>query len=534
MAAENRQLAQGLTDEGYRRLVERGPDGICVYVDGRVVFVNGAGVRLMGADSSDQLVGRPITDFVMGESLPAMYSGIAALREVGDCTGQYPAQMIRMDGSPLAVEVVVVLTVWNDEPAYQIVTRDVSVRQATDTVLRYQAALVNHVSDAIIGTTSSGVVTSWNPAAETIYGRLAAEAEGLPISELVGAAVDPAAIVESGGVQHCMHRAADGTPRDIRVSAAKMEHGFVFVCCDMTALRRAEEHFETIVASMVEGVILIGKDGVIRSINPAAVQIMGVGPEYVGSDFFGITDHFPFYDAEGVNIPPDARPAKDVMRTGVPFFNQVFGFDQFGGDRKWLMSSCRLLSPESPGASDMLMSFVDITAERRTADKVMFYATHDALTKLPNRVSVLRRLRKALATPREGEPLRWVLFIDIDDLKAMNDTLGHTAGDELLRAAAKCLRRVVTADDVVGRLGGDEFVVQVYRDIARDELDSMIDSLRTELATPVEVGATSVPINASVGVVEVHPDDERTADEILRDADLAMYEAKRARRGRTD
>ena len=81
----------------------------------------------------------------------------------------------------------------------------------------------------------------------------------------------------------------------------------------------------------------------------------------------------------------------------------------------------------------------------------------------------------------------------------------------MLRAAAKCLRGTVTADDVVGRFGGDEFVVQICRDISRDELDDMIDRLRTALATPVEVGGTSASIHASIGVVEVDPDDDRSA-----------------------
>lgn len=531
VAAENRQLTEGMTEAGYRRLVEGAPDGICVYVDRRVVFVNDAGVRLMRARSPDQIIGRPVTDFVVAESLPAMYSGVAGLRDVGDCTVAHPAQMIRMDGSLLAVEIVVVLTGWDGARAYQVITRDVSARQEADNALRYQAALVNHVSDAIIGTTKSGVVTSWNPAAEAIYRRSAADARGCPISELVGAAVDPEAIIASGGVAHGTHRSADGAHRDVRVSAAAMEDGYVFVCCDLTKLRRAEQQFEAIVASMAEGVVLIGKDGRIKSINPAAVEIMGgTGPEYIGVDFFAITDQFPFYDADGVNIAPPHRPALAVLRHGVPFYNQVCGFDTFGSERKWLMSSCRLLNPDMPGQSDMLLSFVDITAERKAADKVVYYATHDALTELPNRISVLRRLRKALAPAQGGEPLRWVLFIDIDDLKAINDTLGHTAGDAMLRAAADCLRRAVTADDVVGRFGGDEFVVQVYRDISRDELDGMIERLRAALAAPVEVGGTSAAIHASIGVVEVHPDDERTADEILRDADFAMYDAKRARR----
>ena len=145
-----------MTEETYRRLVERSPDGICVHKDGRVLYVNNAGVRLMLADSSDQIVGRPITDFVAPESIPPMVAGIAGLREVGDYSATYPAQMIRLDGTLLAVEVVVVMTIWEDEPAYQVITRDVSVRHETEATLRYQAALVNHVSDAIIGTTATG------------------------------------------------------------------------------------------------------------------------------------------------------------------------------------------------------------------------------------------------------------------------------------------------------------------------------------------------------------------------------------------
>ncbi|RDH76789.1 diguanylate cyclase [Mycolicibacterium moriokaense] len=530
---DDRQPDRAPAEERYRRLVERSPDGICVQKDGCVLYVNEAGVRLMLAESSDQLIGKPITDFVAPESLPAMREGIAALQKVGDLSPQYPALMIRADGTRLPVEVVVVRTVWDGEPAYQVVTRDISARHAAETVLRYQAALVNHVSDAIIATTPAGIVSSWNPAAEAIYGRSTDEARGRKIGEMVGAAVDPGAIVASGGVVHSTHRRVDGAPLDVRVSAAVMADGYVFVCCDLTALHRAEQHFEAIVASMAEGVILIGKDNRIKSINPAAVQIMGVGPEYVGRDFFEITDEFPFYDADGMNIPPQLRPARVVLRTGVPFFNRVFGFDQFGGERSWLMSSCRLLNPDMPGQSDMLMSFTDITAERKTADKVMFYATHDALTELPNRVSVLRRLRKSLASPNEADQLRAVLFIDIDDLKSTNDTLGHTAGDDLLRAAASCLRRVVAADDVAGRLGGDEFVVLVFRDVSTTELDDMITQLRVALETPATIGATSARIGASIGVVEVDRGDRRTADEILRDADFAMYEAKRARRGRS-
>ena len=527
--------ADGKTDRGYarewyRRLVERSPDGICVYRDGHVVFVNAAGTRLMLADSSDELVGRPIADFVAAESVPPMLADIAALEKPGDCTPQLPAQMIRSDGSRLAVEVVSVLTIWEGDLAYQVITQDVSERHAKEAAIRYEGALVNQVSDAIIGTTETGVVTSWNPAAEQIYGRTAGEALGNSVSALVGAHVNPVAIVASGGVELATHRAAAGKALEVRVSAAEMADGFVLVCSDLTALSRAEQHFEAVVTSMAEGIIVLDKLGYIKSINPAAVQLIGVGPEYAGLDFFAITARYPFYDSDGVNIPPDVRPALNVLRTGVPSVNEVFGIDRTDGGRAWLLSSCRLLNPDMPGQSDMLISFLDVTAERETADKVMFYAAHDTLTDLPNRASVLRKLNRALQTSTANR-LRAVLFIDVDDLKTINDTLGHTAGDALLCNAARRLLRAVAPGDVVGRFGGDEFVILVFGEATSAELQDMVERLRLELATPTSADATSGAVHASIGIVDVHDDDQRTADEILCDADRAMYEAKRAQRG---
>lgn len=90
-------------EDRYRRLVERSPDGICVHKDGRIRYVNDAGVRLMLAGSTDQIIGRPVTDFVSPQSIPPMQAGVAALREVGDATPHYPAQMVRADGSLLPV-----------------------------------------------------------------------------------------------------------------------------------------------------------------------------------------------------------------------------------------------------------------------------------------------------------------------------------------------------------------------------------------------------------------------------------------------
>ncbi|PRC41756.1 hypothetical protein C6A85_000000114000, partial [Mycobacterium sp. ITM-2017-0098] len=284
------------------------------------------------------------------------------------------------------------------------------------------------------------------------------------------------------------------------------------------------------VAAMMEGVIVTDKDGNIKSINPAAMRALGIaeGTSLIGVNFLEATEPQPFYNEDGVNIPPEDRPVPAVLWTGVPFENIVSGWDHADG-RKWLLSSCRLLEPDRRGQSDMLISFADITAQRAEADEMKFLATHDLLTGLPNRSAVLTRITKALEAT-DVHSLRAVLFVDVDDLKSTNDSLGHEAGDDVLRTTAHRLRRTVTTDDVVGRWAGDEFVVLVFRGTTATDLTELVERLYAALALPASISGTTIPISASIGVVEVHPQEWRTSSEILRDADLAMYEAKRARR----
>ena len=293
---------------------------------------------------------------------------------------------------------------------------------------------------------------------------------------------------------------------------------------------RAERHFEAFLELLDDGVIVRRRDGTITYINPAAMRIMGLGPEHDAADFATWTATLRCCDTDGKPVPPHMRPVARLFRTGVAYSKEVYGAELPDGRRRWLMASGCLLNPDAPGDSEGLFSFSDVTAERAAVEQLVYQANHDPLTGLPNRGFVLRRITEALAAT-DGARLRAVLFIDLDDLKTTNDTLGHEAGDVLLGAAAARLRQVVRPADVVGRHGGDEFVVLLVGAATRDELKALVDRLRVQLAEPVVIAGTTTPIRASVGLVEVNRDDERAAEEILRDADSAMYMAKRAGRG---
>jgi diguanylate cyclase (GGDEF)-like protein len=294
--------------------------------------------------------------------------------------------------------------------------------------------------------------------------------------------------------------------------------------------RCGENPFKAFLELLDDGVIVLRRDGTITYLNPAAKRIVGLGPEHQTDEYATWTDALPIYDADGTPIPPQMRPVARLFRTGVPYSKEVYGTELPNGERRWLLASGCLLDPDDPAHSDGIFSYSDITTERAAVKQLVYQANHDPLTGLPNRGFVLRRITEALAAADDAR-LRAVLFIDLDDLKTTNDTLGHDAGDSLLGAAAARLRQAVGPGDVVGRHGGDEFVVLLFGAATRDELNALVDRLRVQLAEPVVIAESSTPIRASVGLVVVHRDDERGAVEILRDADRAMYMAKRAGRG---
>jgi diguanylate cyclase (GGDEF)-like protein len=175
----------------------------------------------------------------------------------------------------------------------------------------------------------------------------------------------------------------------------------------------------------------------------------------------------------------------------------------------------------------------DISDRKREEADLVHRTMHDGLTGLPNRHLFVDRFRQARARRRTAEAGVTVLFIDMDGFKEINDSLGHHAGDELLVAVAQRLSAAVRPSDTVARYAGDEFLMLT------DEVESVTDA--TQLAwrlthavrAPYMVDGTEVTLSASVGVCfSTDPDDQ--ADDVLRNADRAMYVAKRQGRNRVE
>ena len=166
---------------------------------------------------------------------------------------------------------------------------------------------------------------------------------------------------------------------------------------------------------------------------------------------------------------------------------------------------------------------------RSAHQTVLHMAHHDALTGLPNRTLLRQRLEQAIAKARCGEQHAALVFCDLDKFKRINDTLGHEAGDSLLREVAERLARAVRRDDTVARLGGDEFVI-VLTDLAQaGDAESVVRTLIAAISEPMTIAGQQFIVTASVGL-SVYPQHGETGDDLMRAADGAMYQVKAAGR----
>jgi diguanylate cyclase (GGDEF)-like protein len=172
----------------------------------------------------------------------------------------------------------------------------------------------------------------------------------------------------------------------------------------------------------------------------------------------------------------------------------------------------------------------DITDRVRAEKHMAHMALHDSLTDLPNRALFRQRLDRALATVRRSGALA-VLFLDLDYFKTINDTLGHLVGDELLMQVAQRLKRCVRETDTLARLGGDEFAVVQTGVKHPEDAAQLAERIRDAMRRPFDLDGRRIPVDFSIGVA-VAPEDGDDSDQLLKHADMALYAAKAAGRGR--
>jgi diguanylate cyclase (GGDEF)-like protein/PAS domain S-box-containing protein len=288
-----------------------------------------------------------------------------------------------------------------------------------------------------------------------------------------------------------------------------------------TALRESEARYRLMAENSTDLISRSTLDGKIAYASDAVRNLLGYEPaDVVGLEFRKL-------------IHPDDlhiinRAAAELASGGAQSFS--YRVRRSDGTYVWFESTSRaILNPETGRTDEVVSVSRDISERRQAEEQIEYQAYHDALTGLPNRLLFRDRVTIALAHAKRQRTPVAVMFLDLDRFKFVNDTLGHSLGDELLRAVAARLRAVLREGDTIARMGGDEFTVLLADLKQVEDAAKIAQKLIDTIAYPFRVEGHELYVTTSVGIA-LHPDDGDTAESLLKNADAAMYRAKDAGR----
>ena len=279
----------------------------------------------------------------------------------------------------------------------------------------------------------------------------------------------------------------------------------------------SRNYVDSILSSMNDSIIVTTREGKIKRINKATTHLLG----YTQDELIDTSiDHL--VNTNKSNSLVDGSPS------GLPresFFESKFG------ESIPVSYTCSALEGKEAETGDRIYAAQNITERRRAEQRIRYLARIDALTKIPNRMQFQHLLQRAIARARRGGKTLCLFYIDIDHFKEINDTFGHLAGDTTLETVAERLSEGLPKKSVIGRLAGDEFAVIVEganADAAvRLKTDKLAKQLLDSLADPLTVQGHEVFMTASMGVA-FYPDDAANVIDLIRNADAALYHAKKA------
>ena len=314
---------------------------------------------------------------------------------------------------------------------------------------------------------------------------------------------------------------------DVAGMLGNIEHEYVREL--QTALRERDEALvqsraslrlaDRVLESTHDAVMITGLDGTIRRVNPAFTQLTGYAMhEAIGANARLLSSGRQppsFYHEMWRSLAEEGHWQGEIWnrrKDGSPYLEYL---------------SISTIRDEDGSPTHYAAIFTDITQRREAEERVVWLATHDALTGLPNRTLFAERLEQTLARARRSGKRAAVMFVDLDRFKLINDTMGHSVGDEALAVIAARLMHSVRETDTVARLGGDEFTLLIEEIDDIRHVGHIAQTLLEEIGAVILCGGQQLFVTPSIGI-SMYPDDGKDGHRLLMQADRAMYEAKEA------
>lgn len=537
---QQQQLRQ--SELSLQTIIENEPECIkIVDTQRRLRLMNPAGLSMIEADSLQQVVDRDI----LGVIAPAYRKAFAAMHD--EVLKGHPARLEfevqGLRGGHRWLETHAVPMQDHGETVHLAVTRDITERKQAEQALReseerFRQMFERHTAIMLLIEPKSGEIVDANPAAATFYGYPLDVLRGMNIGQInTQDAVEIARERQEAEEQQrnyfvFEHRLACGEVRSVEVHSSPVsfrETALLFsIIHDISERKQAElalriaatafESQEGILITDVNNVILRVNSAFTRITGYSAEEVVGQNPRILSSGRQGAA----FYAAMWQRI-------EEVGSWEGEIWNR-----RKNGEVYPEHLTITAVKDEAGVVTNYVASLADITQRKEAEEKIKHLAFYDPLTKLPNRRLLLDRLQQALVTSARSRHYGAVLFIDLDNFKSLNDTLGHDIGDLLLQEVAKRLRGCVREGDTVARLGGDEFVVvleglSMQAPEAASQTEFVSEKILVALGLPSMLGNHEYRSTPSIGVT-LFGRQPTEIEEILKQADIAMYQAKKAGR----
>ncbi len=561
------------SEERYRQLVDASPDGIAVSQEGKLLLVNPAYLKLLGANSIEDLHGQNLIERIHPDYRDVALERMKAVH-LGLSAPPIEQKAIRLDGSTIDIEAQSEPIIYDKKPAALSILRNISERKRAERALvdseqRYRQ-LIELLPDPVFVLDGDRVVFS-NAGTRRLLD-LSPELADQPL-ELIHLAPE----ADRAILRDLMESVALGrrprtseiklnqntgqVPVEVRAAAIDVggRRGALIIARDLSQRQKAEELQSALYRIAQAATRSIGLEALFSELHDIVGELM-----YAKNFFIGLLDEegshltFPYFVDENDSAPTSPLPVEDslsgyVIRSGEPLLadqsiigelkrsRQVrtyghlasswIGVPLIRGNATFGILVVQSYDPafrHGPADRDLLTfvsGHIAETIERKQKDEqIQSLAYIDSLTGLPNRFLFDDRLDTALAlAERHRTPLA-ILFVDLDRFKLVNDTLGHSVGDGVLRLVSSRLASCLRESDTLARRGGDEFIA-ILPDTDQRGATNVAQKLVDALRVPLDAAGSEVLVTASVGIA-MFPDNGADRETLLKSADLAMYGAK--------
>jgi len=541
---ERKQAEEALrqSEAKYRLLIDTASESIVVVQDGLLKFVNLMTLAVLGGYSEQELINRPFPEFVHPDDRSMVVENYRRriANEAEQPPPRYAFRVISRDGIVKWVEINAALIEWQGKPATLNFLTDITERKRVEEALLQARDDWESTFDSL-----TDMVTIHDKNYDIIRANSSArQMLGLP---LLGNLITKAKCFMC---YHGTEKPPEGCPScrslvteqpgsfelfephlnrylEIRAIPRFDTHhqciGLVHVVRDITERKQAEEEilrerafFDQLIETAPEGIAITDTQGRVMRVNAEFVRMFGYGvDEAVGQDIDDLV----------------APPALDAEARGMTTSSSH-------GETKFLETVRRrkddTLVDVSVIAAPVLIAgkqeanyaiYRDITERKQMEQKLEEMATHDFLTGLPNRALLLDRFTIAAALARRNKSRLAVISLDLDKFKSVNDTLGHDAGDQVLKTIGIRLTRIVRASDTFARVGGDEFISVMLGTSRIEDASVMAQKILDSFREPVSVGEHQLHLSTSIGIA-IYPDDGDDLETLTKKSDAAMYYSK--------